>query len=474
MGKAKNWQSKERVTSMKNIRFDYRFSGLLEEEIFGFQNEVEKIHLELDPQSEPYKNILGWIGLPSQFPPQELDKIQGLAKRLRNEVECLVVVGIGGSYMGTKSILSALSNSFSSSLSSSASGSQPEILFAGQHMDAEYHVGLLEYLADKDFAINVISKSGGTLETALAFRVLEKLLIQKQGREKAKQRIIATTDPKKGILKKLAEERSYPCLIIPDNLGGRYSVLTAVGLFPLAFAGIEIQELLQGAKSSELYTQDSSLEANIAYFYAVVRNLLYKKGKKLEILSSFTPKLKYVGEWWKQLYSESEGKDQKGIFPSFCTFSTDLHSMGQWIQEGERNVFETFLHVEKPLAELRIEEEAENLDALNFLSGRDFHSINEQAFLGTLLAHSKGGVPVLIFRIPELNTHFLGELIYLFEKACAMSGMLLGINPFDQPGVEAYKNNMFTLLDHPNSKQSRSEILADYSRFSESHQIPRP
>ena len=394
-------------------------------------------------------DFLGWVNLPSSITDEHIRDMEDTAVILRTHCEAVVVVGIGGSYLGARAVIDALSNSFDW-LKDKEKRKNPVVLYAGNNISEDYLHELMCYLEDKQFGIINISKSGTTTEPALAFRLLKDQLENKVGKEEARKRIVAITDASKGALRTLAEAEGYKTFIIPDNVGGRYSVLTPVGLLPIAVAGINIRKLIDGALDIEKATAaDTSFEYNLPAIYAVIRNELYKKGKKIEILANYHPKLHFFAEWWKQLYGESEGKDNLGIFPAAVDFTTDLHSMGQWIQEGERTIFETVLSIKEPNKKVKIPHDDRNLDGLNFLEGKRVDEVNKMAELGTRIAHVDGGVPNILIEIPELNEKYIGQLIYFFEKACGISGYLLGVNPFDQPGVEAYKKNMFALLEKP-------------------------
>ncbi|MDR2026737.1 MAG: glucose-6-phosphate isomerase [Prevotellaceae bacterium] len=388
-------------------------------------------------------DFLGWVSLPLSVSESDISEIETVSKNLKEISDVVIVTGIGGSYLGAKAVIEALNSSFEAYIDSDS----PKIIFAGHHLDEDYLSELLDFIEDKRVACIVISKSGTTTEPAVAFRIIKRHIEQKYGKEGAKERIVAVTDRSHGALRKLSEQEGYKTFVIPDDVGGRFSVLTPVGLLPISVAGIDIRILLKGATDMEKASQvDVPAEENICIQYAVVRNLLYGNGKKIEILASYSPRLHSLTEWWKQLFGESEGKNGKGIFPAGVDFTSDLHSMGQYIQEGERMLFETVVSIEKPREELVIPEDAENLDQLNFLSGRRISEVNRMAELGTMLAHIDGGVPNIRIEIPELNAYILGQLIYFFEKSCGISGYVLGVNPFDQPGVEAYKKNMFALL----------------------------
>ena len=403
-------------------------------------------------------DFFGWLHLPSSITDEELTDIENTANILREKCEVVVAVGIGGSYLGTKAVVDALNNSFDFLLKERKN---PILLYAGQNIGEDYLYELTEILKDKQFGIINISKSGTTTEPALAFRILKKQLEDAVGKEEAKTRIVAITDKSKGALRTLATKEGYKTFIIPDNVGGRFSVLTPVGLLPIAVAGISIRELVAGAVSMEKKTGiEVPFEENLSAVYAAVRNELYKSGKSIEILANFHPKLHYIGEWWKQLYGESEGKDNKGIFPAAVDLTTDLHSMGQWIQEGERTIFETVISIESPDHRVEIPADDADLDGLNFLAGKRVDEVNKMAELGTQLAHVDGGVPNIKITLPAVNAYYIGQLFYFFEKACGISGYMLGVNPFDQPGVEAYKKNMFALLNKPGYEKESEAIKA--------------
>lgn len=395
-------------------------------------------------------DFLGWEDLPVTYDKKEFIKIKEAAKKIRSNSDILIVIGIGGSYLGSKAAIGMLCNHFKVK-------DELEVVFAGQNISSTYMMDLVDYLEGKDFSINVISKSGTTTEPALAFRLFKKVLIEKYGKEEAKTRIYATTDKDKGALRALADKEGYTTFVVPNDVGGRFSVLTPVGLLPIAAAGINIDEIMEGAEAAYYEYQNNPLESDITK-YVAIRNILYRKGKKIEMLVSYEPSFHYLSEWWKQLFGESEGKDLKGIFPASASFSTDLHSLGQYIQDGERHLFETVITVKKPRREIMIEEDDLNLDGLNYLAGKTVDYVNKQAYLGTLLAHTDGGVPNMIIEIPEINAKSFGHLVYFFEKACAISGYLLNVNPFDQPGVEAYKKNMFALLEKPGYEELTKEL----------------
>ncbi len=404
------------------------------------------------------KDYLGWIDLPINYDKEEFDRIEKAAAKIKQDSEVLLVIGIGGSYLGARAAIEFLRHSFYNSVSKDIRKT-PEIYFVGNNISSTYMNHLTDVIGDRDFSINIISKSGTTTEPAIAFRVFKKLLNAKYGKAEAAKRIYATTDKAKGALKNLAMEEGYESFVVPDDIGGRYSVLTAVGLLPIAVSGADIRKLMEGAASMRKYCLDNSYEENDSLRYAAARNILLRKGKGIEILVNYEPSLHFVSEWWKQLFGESEGKDQKGIYPASVDFTTDLHSMGQFIQDGQRTLFETVISVETSSSEIIIEEEEVDLDGLNYLAGKSVDFINKNAMKGTLLAHTDGNVPNLLVTVPEQNEFYLGELFYFFEFACGVSGYLLGVNPFDQPGVESYKSNMFALLGKPGYETQREELL---------------
>lgn len=416
--------------------------------IQAYEGKVKAVQEALENRTCPGNDFLGWLHLPSSITPAFLDEVQACANTLREKCEVVVVAGIGGSYLGARAVIEALGNSFAWLVNDKKN---PAILFAGNNIGEDYLAELTDYLKDKKFGVINISKSGTTTETALTFRLLKKQCEAQRGKEEAKDVIVAITDAKKGAARTCADKEGYKSFIIPDNVGGRFSVLTPVGLLPIACAGFDIKALVQGAADMEKATgKNVPLQENIAAQYAVVRHALYlEMGKKIEIIVNFQPKLHFIGEWWKQLYGESEGKDHMGIYPAACDFTTDLHSMGQWIQEGERSIFETVISVEQPNKKMLFPKDEENLDGLNFLAGKRVDEVNKMAELGTRLAHVDGGVPNIRISLPELNEYYIGQLLYFFEIACGISGNLLGVNPFNQPGVEAYKKNMFALLNKP-------------------------
>lgn len=428
------------------------------EEIQGMETETTRALRELHQGNGPGNNYLGWLNLPSEITEHDLDKIEEAASKLRKNSELLVVVGIGGSYLGARAVNDALAGNFAHLKKVSAN---PHMLFAGQNIGEDYMHELLALLNDYSYSIVVISKSGTTTEPALAFRLLKDHLESKVGPEEAGKRIIAVTDQNKGALRQLAEEKGYASFVIPDNVGGRFSVLTPVGLIPLAICGVDIRQLVKGAREmSEACGPDVNFMDNPAALYAATRNALYRSGKKIEILVNYNNKIHYVSEWWKQLYGESEGKEGKGIYPSSVDNSSDLHSMGQYIQEGERTLFETVISIEESEHVVLVPEDASNLDTLNYLKGKNIDHVNKMAELGTTLAHLDGGVPNIQISLPRLTEYHLGQLLYFFEIACGISGYLLGVNPFNQPGVEAYKKNMFALLEKPGFEKESASIKA--------------
>ncbi len=444
---------------MTKFRFDYSNAQpfFSEHELDYMRDFVKVAHHSLHEKTGAGNDFLGWIDLPVHYDKEEFARIEKAAEKIRQDSDVLVVIGIGGSYLGARAAIEMLQHSFYNVLAKEKRNG-PQIIFAGNNISSTYMSDVIDLLEGKDFSINVISKSGTTTEPAIAFRIFRKILEEKYGKEEARKRIYATTDKEKGALKTLANEEGYESFVIPDDIGGRYSVLTAVGLLPIAVSGADIRAMMKGAADARNDFAKSELDVNYAYQYAAVRNILYNKGKTIEMLVNYEPALQYFAEWWKQLFGESEGKDLKGIFPASANFSTDLHSLGQYIQEGRRDLFETVIKVEKPRRELVIEAEDKDLDGLNYLAGKTVDFVNDQAFRGTLLAHTDGGVPNLVVSVPSLDEYHFGYLVYFFEKACAMSGYLLGVNPFDQPGVEAYKKNMFALLGKPGFEDMKAEL----------------
>lgn len=444
-----------------SIKYDYKpalpFVG--QHEIDYSAAAVRLAHEQLHAGTGAGADYLGWIDLPANYDREEFARIKQAAERIRGDSEALVVIGIGGSYLGARAAIEMLTNPYGAVLSKEKRNA-PHIFYAGNSISSTQMAQLLSALEGMDFSVNVISKSGTTTEPAVAFRIFKEALERKYGKEAAKKRIYATTDKAKGALKQLADAEGYESFVIPDDVGGRYSVLTAVGLLPIAVAGVDIDAIMAGAADAREQYANPDLAANEAYQYAAVRNALYKKGKAIEILVNYEPSLHFVSEWWKQLYGESEGKDYKGIYPASVDFSTDLHSMGQFIQEGTRNLFETVIQVEKPAIELTVPNDPANVDGLNFLSGQTIDFVNKKAFQGTLLAHTDGGVPNTVLTLADTSPYAFGQLVYFFEKACGVSGYLLGVNPFDQPGVEAYKVNMFALLGKPGFEAKKAELEA--------------
>ncbi|WP_145466798.1 glucose-6-phosphate isomerase [Staphylococcus pettenkoferi] len=439
---------------MTHIQLDYgktlEFFG--EHELEQQKDNVKAIHQTIHNGSGAGSDFLGWLDLPVDYDKEEFKRIIEAAKRVKDHSDVFVVIGIGGSYLGARAAIEMLTSSFRNSTE------YPEIVFVGNHLSSSYTHELIQYLDGKDFSVNVISKSGTTTEPAVSFRLFKQLLEDKYGKDEAKERIFATTDKEKGALKQLATNEGYETFVVPDDVGGRYSVLTAVGFLPIAVAGIDVEAMMQGAAKAREELSSDELENNIAYQYATIRNILYTKGYTTEMLINYEPSLSYFNEWWKQLYGESEGKDYKGIYPSSANYTTDLHSLGQYVQEGRRFLFETVLKVDTPKHDIKIEEDPDDLDGLNYLAGKTMDEVNTKAFEGTLLAHTDGGVPNLVVRVPRLDAETFGYLVYFFELACAMSGYQLGVNPFNQPGVEAYKQNMFALLGKPGYEDKKEAL----------------
>lgn len=444
---------------MSHIRFDYSkaLPFFSEHELTYIRDAVKLAHHSLHEKTGAGNDFLGWLDLPLDYDKEEFNRIQKAAEKIKRDSDVLLVIGIGGSYLGARAAIEMLQHSFYNVLPKDKR-TTPQIIFVGNNISSTYMKDVIDLLDGRDFSVNVISKSGTTTEPAIAFRLFRKLLEEKYGVEEARTRIYATTDQARGALKTLANEEGYESFVIPDDVGGRYSVLTAVGLLPIAVSGADIEAMMDGAAKASEDFSESELDNNPAYQYAAVRNILYRKGKTIEMLINYEPGLQYFSEWWKQLFGESEGKDQKGIFPASANFSTDLHSLGQYVQEGRRDLFETIIKVEKSRHELVIEETDNDLDGLNYLAGETIDFVNNKAFEGTMLAHTDGGVPNLIVSIPQLDAYTFGYLVYFFEKACALSGYLLGVNPFDQPGVEAYKVNMFALLGKPGFEEKKAEL----------------
>ncbi len=433
---------------MNNVKLDYSNSGIKEKEMMTYAKQVAEIHKRLEAEAENEDAFLGWLKLPTNYDKTEFSRIKKAVKRIIKNSDVLLVIGIGGSYLGARAVIEALTHTFSNSLSKDKR-KFPQIVYVGNNLNPNYINDVIDYIGDKEVSINVISKSGTTTEPAIAFRIFREFLENKYGLEEARKRIYVTTDKEKGALKKLATEEKYETFVIPDNVGGRYSVLTAVGLLPIATAGLNIDKLMDGARFAQEKYSDENVKYNDCYKYAVLRNMLYEKEKNIELLVTYEPKLHYFLEWWKQLFGESEGKELKGIYPSSAEFTTDLHSLGQYIQEGRRNLLETVLQIKKPNSNLTIPLDEDDLDGLNYLAGKDLDYVNKKAMEGTIEAHVSGEVPNILIQVDALNEEGIGHLIYFFEKACAMSGNLLGVNPFDQPGVEKYKKNMFRLLGKP-------------------------
>ncbi|QLQ21558.1 MAG: glucose-6-phosphate isomerase [Paracoccaceae bacterium] len=444
---------------MSTVRFDYSnaLSFVGKHEIDQMQETVKTLHSVIHERSGAGSDFLGWVDLPTEYDQDEFARIKAAAERIRENSDVLVVVGIGGSYLGARAAIEMLQHSFFNVLSKEERKA-PQVFYAGHNISSTYMRELLQVLEGKEVSINVISKSGTTTEPAIAFRVLKQFMEDKYYQDGARERIYATTDRARGALKTLADAEGYETFVIPDDVGGRFSVLTPVGLLPIAAAGIDIDALMEGARDAQNAYSSPELAENEAYQYAVVRNALYAKGKSIEMLVNYEPALHYVSEWWKQLYGESEGKDNKGIFPAAVDFSTDLHSMGQYIQEGRRDLFETVIRVKEVRHTMNVPEDAQDLDGLNFLAGETIQFVNDKATEGTLLAHTDGDVPNLVVELPEMTPYHLGYLFYFFEKACAMSGYILGVNPFNQPGVEAYKANMFALLGKPGYEEQKAEL----------------
>ncbi|WP_214336185.1 glucose-6-phosphate isomerase [Staphylococcus arlettae] len=439
---------------MTHIQLDYgktlEFFG--KHELEQQKDIVKSIHKTIHEGTGAGSDFLGWIDLPVDYDKEEFSRILEAAKRVKAHSDVFVVIGIGGSYLGARAAIEMLTPAFRNS------DEYPEIVFVGNHLSSTYTQELIQYLDGKDFSVNVISKSGTTTEPAVAFRLFKQLVEDKYGKEEAKQRIFATTDKEKGALKQLATNEGYETFVVPDDVGGRYSVLTAVGLLPIAVAGIDIEAMMQGVAKAREELSSDNLDENIAYQYATIRNILYSKGYTTEMLINFEPSMQYFNEWWKQLFGESEGKDYKGIYPSSANYTTDLHSLGQYVQEGRRFLFETVVKVNNPKHNITIEEDSDDLDGLNYLAGKTIDEVNTKAFEGTLLAHTDGGVPNVVVNIPKLDEETFGYVVYFFELACAMSGYQLGVNPFNQPGVEAYKQNMFALLGKPGFEDKKQEL----------------
>ena len=445
---------------MSKVTFDYSKTAkfINAEEVQSMSRIVGAAKQQLTEKDGLGNDFVGWIDLPVDYDKEEFARIKKAAKKIQEDSEVLLVIGIGGSYLGARAAIEFLRHGFYNNVSKEVRKT-PEIYYVGNSISSSYIQGLVDVIGDRDFSVNMISKSGTTTEPAIAFRVFKEILEKKYGKKEAAGRIYATTDRAKGALKKVADEEGYETFVVPDDVGGRFSVLTAVGLLPIAVSGADIDKLMEGAASGRELALNQPFESNDALQYAAIRNILHRKGKTVEILANYEPSLHYVSEWWKQLYGESEGKDQKGIFPASVDLTTDLHSMGQFIQDGARIMFETVLNVEKSKVELTINEEPVDLDGLNYLAGKTVDFVNKSAMNGTILAHTDGNVPNLMVTIPEQNEFYLGQLFYFFEFACGVSGYVSGVNPFNQPGVESYKKNMFALLGKPGYEKEREELL---------------
>lgn len=431
-----------------NLKLDTKHTNIQTKEMMKYAEQVAEIHKDLHKRAKDKNDFVGWLTLPETYDKKEFEKIKKCAKKIQEDSDVLVVIGIGGSYLGARAVIESLTHTFYNLLPKEQRKT-PQILFVGNNLSESYITDMLELIGDRDLSINVISKSGTTTEPAIAFRIFREFLENKYGLKEARKRIYVTTDKKRGALKELATTEKYERFVIPDNIGGRYSVLTPVGLLPIAVAGIDIDALMEGAAFAQQKYSDQNLKYNICYQYAVLRHILYQKMKNIEILVTYEPKMHYFIEWWKQLFGESEGKDKKGIYPSGAEFTTDLHSLGQYIQEGRRNLFETVLAIDKVDKTMKIQYDEDNLDGLNYLEDKTIDFVNKKAMEGTILAHEEGDVPNIIIHLEKLDAKTLGHLIYFFELACSVSGTLLGVNPFDQPGVEKYKTNMFRLLKKP-------------------------
>ena len=445
---------------MAKVTFDYSKTAefISKDEITSMKKLVLDAKETLGSKNGAGNDFLGGIDLPVDYDKDEFNRIKSAAEKIKSDSDVLLVIGIGGSYLGARAAIEFLHHNFYNMVDKSVRKT-PEIYFVGNNISSTYVKHLMDVIGDRDFSINIISKSGTTTEPAIAFRVFKKMLEAKYGKKEAAKRIYATTDKAKGALKNLATEEGYESFVVPDDIGGRFSVLTAVGLLPIAVSGADLDKLMEGAASGRKHALEAAFEENDALLYAAMRNILLRKGKNVEIVANYEPSLHYVSEWWKQLFGESEGKDQKGIFPAAVDLTTDLHSMGQFIQDGARIMFETVINVETPQCEITIEEEPVDLDGLNYLAGKTMDFVNKSAMNGTILAHTDGNVPNLMVKVPEQNEFYLGELFYFFEFACGVSGYLLGVNPFNQPGVESYKRNMFALLGKPGYEKEREELL---------------
>ena len=433
---------------MENIKVNFDNAKVFESKIMKYSKQVEEIHKELHEKAEDKNEFCGWLNLPTNYDKNEFENIKKAAKKIQADSDILLVIGIGGSYLGARAVIESLNNTFYN-MQDKSQRRTPQILYVGNSLSPNYISDLVNYIGDKDISINVISKSGTTTEPAIAFRIFREIMENKYSLKEARSRIYVTSDSEKGALKTLADKEKYTTFVIPDNVGGRYSVLTAVGLLPIAAAGINIDELMEGARIAQDRYSDGNLKYNECYKYAALRNVLYEEEKNIEILVTYEPKMHYFIEWWKQLFGESEGKEKKGIYPSGAEFTTDLHSLGQYIQEGRRNLFETVIRIEKSQNDIKLKKEEDDMDNLNYLAERTLDYVNKKAMQATIAAHVEGDVPNIVVNIDKLDANNMGQLIYFFELACAMSGSILGINPFNQPGVEKYKTNMFKLLGKP-------------------------
>ena len=441
---------------MGNIKVELKNARIFEKNMMKHAKQVAELHRKLEQKAKSENEFCGWLHLPTNYDRDEFEKIKKCAKKIQEDSDILLVIGIGGSYLGARAVIESLTNSFYN-MQNKEQRKTPQILYVGNNLSPNYIHDVIDYIGDKDISINVISKSGTTTEPAIAFRIFREIMENKYSLKEARSRIYVTTDKEKGALKELAKKEKYTTFVIPNDVGGRYSVLTAVGLLPIAVAGIDIDALMEGARIAEDRYSDENLKYNECYQYAVIRNMLYEKEKDIELLITYEPKMHYFIEWWKQLFGESEGKEQKGIYPSGAEFTTDLHSLGQYIQEGRRNLFETVIKIEKPDNDIKLKMEEDNLDNLNYLEGKTLDFVNKKAMEGTITAHVEGDVPNILISIEKLDANHMGQLIYFFELACAMSGSILGVNPFNQPGVEKYKANMFRLLGKPGYEEKKSK-----------------
>lgn len=444
---------------MEMISFDYKnaIGFLSQDEIDSMQSKVDNAHDKLHSMSGEGNDYLGWIDLPRDYDKIEFENIKRCSKKIQKDSDILLVIGIGGSYLGARAAINMLGHTFRNDIDNNKRDF-PKVYFVGNNLSSTYINDFFDLIEGKDLSINVVSKSGTTTEPALAFRIFKEYMEKKYGKDGAKERIYVTTDKEKGALRKMSENEGYETFVIPDDVGGRYSVLTAVGLLPICASGFDIDSIISGADEARNKFMEPELSKNECYQYAVCRNILNEKGKEIELLANYEPQLFYMSEWWKQLFGESEGKDGKGLFPAAVNYSTDLHSIGQYIQDGKRIIFETVLNIETPNKTFEIPYDEENLDGLNFLAGKTLDFVNFKSYQGTILAHKDGGVPNLIINVPKINEYYFGYLVYFFEKACALSGYLLGVNPFDQPGVEAYKNNMFALSGKPGYESIKEDL----------------